>query len=322
MASAKSKFLNYALLGAGAFGLFLAHKKGALNPVLPASMDQTLIPTAPVQTPIILSPAIYPTAPAPLPAISTPQGPVTPSNFNPCPPGTAMDVCECLKRKASSGWSASTCITRLGQISAKFNGTRTALAQIQGLSNNDKEKAAKAEQWGNYSIILRNTIDSLQTLLGYEYWNTGQKQAFSAGIAAAAARKSMVDSGGYKAKDHPTEYYVDYQAYLSAERDNAVGEYFKLTGMIPGNSPISAPAYVPPVVQAPTNIEPSGGGSSSASVNPSDVARVKAVFTSFSDPTSPMYGNDNAAQTIADQYRAGQLDPNSGAYQALKAAGV
>jgi hypothetical protein len=56
-------------------------------------------------------------------------------------------------------------------------------------------------------------------------------------------------------------------------------------------------------------------------VTPEDRSKLQGSFTSFQDTTSPTYGNEGYQNLLIEQYRAGQLDPDSGTYKTMQAAG-
>jgi hypothetical protein len=66
----------------------------------------------------------------------------------------------------------------------------------------------------------------------------------------------------------------------------------------------------------------SAAGGRATPVSAADRAKLTGAFTSFQDPTAPGYGDVARQDLMIDQYRRGEMDPESGAAKAMAAAGL
>ena len=319
--TAKANQSLWLMLAAGGAAAYWAVKSGKLTLGAPA----TVAPT--VNTPVYNTPTLTPqpiiiqTAPAVNPgAITTSDGTkiIPTSAANPCTAGMSPDVCACINVKGSDGWNAATCQNRISLIQQKYTNAQGALSTAT---------TATVAAMGA-STILQNARDSLGTILNvYGNQTTDSEKISYSGLLNA------VNSVPVSALADPNVALAIYRNYLLTEMENAVLEYRKITGGMALVNGISLPSQIyaiPSPVAASTatttstqNVIQTGSQINPPAATANDVAKVKAAFTAFNDPTAAAASrSDDYAALLINQYRAGQLDPNSGTYKALVAAGV
>jgi len=250
---AKKNNQNLLLLaGAGVAGFFYLKNKGALpslpgvtspistapaltpsTPVLPASTvpqstasSFTVTTTSPAalqpSTRIVSTPVVQQQT-----QVATPWGNVTPSNFNPVPAGVTGDVAECMKRKQSSGWSATTCQARLDALKVAINDIRSGRSTIP--ANEINALQAQIAAWNadnaNLQAGMNAELDAIAKNPGNPTIPQWQSQI--------EARKGYITANNQR--------IAEAQAKISAQQrdagiwqaalNNHIADYFALTGM-------------------------------------------------------------------------------------------
>jgi hypothetical protein len=211
------------LVAAGLGGLFWAVKSGKLS----FGQTDTSAPS-PGLSPgasVITTPPIFVQVQQPQVGVVGADGTiVTPSNFDACLPGMPADVCGCMRNKKANGWTVTQCEARISALRTKRNNVVQEMARINSLGNLDAQVAA-ANAFSSPATVLRNAIDSAGTLLtAYSNWVSPEQQRSYTAIKNAL----MAQNGNPTSSAQVVQNYLQY---LALERDNALAEHLKITGV-------------------------------------------------------------------------------------------
>jgi len=246
MAKAQNSTNLLLLAGAGVAGFFYLKNKGmipsaadvvASPSVTPApSLPQTVNTLSPssftvAQVPSLLPSTVITQTPTPTPsqaAVSTPYGPVTPSNFNPVPPGVTGVLAECMKRKQSDGWSVTTCETRLNALTAALNNGANAISSIQNeISNLDT--AISAWQQDNVNLQAGRAAE-VAAISAAGSNNPAQVEQWKSQIAARDGYIAANNQRIAAAQQNRNAQVAALSNWQSAINNNRA-DYFALTGV-------------------------------------------------------------------------------------------